>query len=166
MDNFNTDTTSHILSGPLQEQDKRIQEAPTTVMSSTRPFKKRRIVTIKPDDVAALEQPRSACKGKKKKAQQPRTTKKPKKGFVSPSPPSSPVMVMKKSVTWNEQGGNIFHLQPDSCVNDGDLWYTVSQKLYLKSTECIANLCLVEWTDVEPSLSREAGSVCFHELKI
>lgn len=124
MDNFNTDTTSHILSGPLQEQDKRIQEAPTTVMSSTRPFKKRRIVTIKPDDVAALEQPRSACKGKKKKAQQPRTTKKPKKGFVSPSPPSSPVMVMKKSVTWNEQGGNIFHLQPDSCVNDGDLWYT------------------------------------------
>ena len=140
MGNSNINTKYESLSEPLPKQDKTITEA-TRIMSlpgkSTRPLKKRRFVSIESKDVfrAVSKPPKNySCKSQKNKAKRVSGSKKQDEGIVSPSPPSWPTTVMKKSVTWNDRGGNLVHMQPDPTqsfpyFNEFDLWYTVSRIL-------------------------------------
>eukprot|EP00535_Pseudo-nitzschia_heimii_P013326 CAMPEP_0197197596 /NCGR_PEP_ID=MMETSP1423-20130617/32948_1 /TAXON_ID=476441 /ORGANISM="Pseudo-nitzschia heimii, Strain UNC1101" /LENGTH=674 /DNA_ID=CAMNT_0042651421 /DNA_START=94 /DNA_END=2118 /DNA_ORIENTATION=- len=108
---------------------------------STRPLKKRRFVSIEDDDVSICEQKQQqqqqelkpkieGAQGNRKKARKiQKSTKKKNNGIVSPSPPSSPVTVAKKSVTWNVRDGNMVHNQTDISrtyphYNENDVWYT------------------------------------------
>jgi len=97
---------------------------------STRPLKKRRIVSVEPEEPAVDSPPPPTCnpKAKKRKAKRARTTKKQNKN-VDRTPSPSAIAAMKKSVTWNDPGGNRVHLQPDPTqvypfFNESDLWYT------------------------------------------
>lgn len=123
----------HSSQGPLQKQKMTIAEATQTMAlpeKSTRPLKKRRIVSIEPEEEAvhyAHSRPSNnnrRRKARKKKAKRARTTVSP-----LPSPSTSPATVTKKSVSWNDRGGNVVHVQPDPtklypCLNESDLWYT------------------------------------------
>lgn len=118
-----------------QKMDKAITETSqimTLPGKSARPLKKRRIVSVEPQE-EVVDDTRSQSsdddsrrKHKRKEAKRARTS-------VSPlaSPRTSPDTVIKKSVSWNEAGGNVVHLQPDPTqlypyFNESDLWYTVS----------------------------------------
>ncbi len=120
---------------PLQKQDQTITEAPqimTLPGKPARPLKKRRIVSIEPKE-EAVDDTRSQSsqndnrrKVGRKKEKRARTTISP-----LPSPRTSPATVIKKSVSWNDPGGNVVHVQPDPSqlypyFNESDLWYTVS----------------------------------------
>ena len=126
----------HSSQGPLQKQEKTIAEATQTMAlpgKSARPLKKRRIVSIEPEEQAVHDvhsRPSNnnrRSKARKKKAKRGRTIVSP-----LPSPPTSPATVIKKRVSWNDRGGNVVHVQPDPtklypCFNESDVWYTVSQ---------------------------------------
>ena len=118
-----------------QKLDKTIAEEPqimTLPGKSARPLKKRRIVSVEPQE-EVVDDTRSQSfdddsrrKHRRKKAKRARTA-------VSPlsSPRTSPDTVIKKSVSWNDPQGNVVHVQPDPTqlypyFNESDLWYTVS----------------------------------------
>jgi len=97
---------------------------------AARPLKKRRIVSIEPDEEPVRDAPsrsssnESRSKAKKKRSKRSRTTVSP-----LPSPSTSPATVIKKRVSWNDRGGNVVHVQPDltkqyPLFNESDLWYT------------------------------------------
>lgn len=112
---------------------------------SARPLKKRRFVSIEPEEDAVVASPSprnddsstsSSSKAEESKAKRARTNEKETKCVVSPSPspPVSPSTEVKKSVKWNDPGGNMIHMQPDPTqlypfFNEKDVWYTVSQVL-------------------------------------
>ena len=128
----------------LQTRDKTISVTTQTMAfpkKTVRPLKKRRIVSIEPNEEQACGAPSrpsnndSRRKIRRKKSKRGRTT-------VSPltSPSTSPSTVIKKRVSWNDRGGNVVHVQPDltkvyPLFNESDLWYTVSQ--------CFANFWLL-----------------------
>jgi len=129
--------SSKSLSDPLHQQDESFTNA-TRAMSlsllgkSTRPLKKRRIVSISIERDDASQQAKDAMKAmkaKKRKVRRSGAAKKQSNAVISPVPPSSPARMVKNSVTWNDREGNMIHLQPDPTqlhpyFNESDLWYT------------------------------------------
>jgi hypothetical protein len=136
MDQSNQKNTSQSQAEPLQKQDTTLSKATTRIMSmpgkSTRPLKKRRIVSVEPEEPVVDSPLPQTCipKAKKRKAKRARTAKKQNNNVDRTLSPSA-MSMMKKSVTWNDPGGNRVHLQPDPTqvypfFNESDLWYTVS----------------------------------------
>jgi len=122
--------------GHLQQQEKIIQKLQRTMSLSARPLKKRRVASIPDKDVSGSEEQQQQMpnngsrQGIRKKAQISERSTKKLKGVVSPSPPSSPATVTKKSVTWNVRDGDtVVYVQPDISqtypdYNENDVWYT------------------------------------------
>ena len=121
---------------PLQKLNKTIVEATQTMAlpgKSARPLKKRRFVSIEPEEETApraRSQPPNNDDGsntRKTKAKRTRAAVSP-----LPSPSASPATVIKKSVSWNDPGGNVVHVRPDPTktypfFNESDIWYAVSR---------------------------------------
>ena len=100
----------------------------TLPIKPARPLKKRRFVSIEPEEEVAddARSQSSDDDSRSTEAKRARTAASP-----LPSLPSSPATASKKTLTWNDRGGNLIHVQPDPAqlfpfYKASDLWYTVS----------------------------------------
>jgi len=126
MESSDTSITPQSISGPLQKQEKSIRQATRSMTlpeKSTRPLKKRRVVSIEDYKEQKQQQNGSSLAKKQKARKAERAAKKQKKGHVSPSPPSSPDTVTQNSVTWNGKDGNMIYVQHPN-YDENDVWFT------------------------------------------